>query len=119
MQIEQHKILTNGTKPYVLNLIACGILIETDTASTYTDVKRLAAPSRSPRARPSVLGTVVSPHLLSHANGFGRVDSELARLASPAPHPLPSGSPLPSDYWAGHSTKTEERGVQSRHLLAS
>ena len=29
------------------------------------------------------LGMVVSPHLLSLASGFGRVDSELARLASP------------------------------------
>ena len=32
----------------------------------------------------SSLGMVVSPHLLSLANGFGRVDSELTRLASPA-----------------------------------
>ena len=30
------------------------------------------------------LDMIVSPHLLSLANGFGRVDSELARLASPA-----------------------------------
>ena len=30
------------------------------------------------------LGMIVSPHLLSLCNGFGRVDSELARLASPA-----------------------------------
>ena len=30
------------------------------------------------------LDMVVSPHLLSLANGFGCVDSELARLASPA-----------------------------------